>query len=163
MTRSNCPCPPFLSVCKALWGDDVIRLLALTAWRQFWCFSLKQRASRRDVQKRSWCLFSLITLRLCTLPVKKLKKNPWIQGRKKFRNVNLRALKVAGRILQCVCKRCTVISSELECACCKELPFLSKLVEGLLLYTWYFLKLTFQFFISMGNQELWKSMIPRQD
>jgi len=34
-----------------------------------------------------------------TLPVKKLKEIPWIQGRKKFRNVNLRALQVTGRIL----------------------------------------------------------------
>ena len=31
--------------------------------------------------------------------MKKLKKNPWIQGRKKFRNFNLRALKVAGGIV----------------------------------------------------------------
>ena len=36
---------------------------------------------------------------MSTLPVKKLKKNPWIQGRKKFRNFNLRALKVAGGIV----------------------------------------------------------------
>ena len=35
MTVLNFPHPPFSSACKALWGDDVIRLLAMTAWRQF--------------------------------------------------------------------------------------------------------------------------------
>ena len=33
----------------------------------------------------------------------------------------------------CVCERCQVMPSEVECVCCKELPFLSKMVEGLLL------------------------------
>ena len=31
--------------------------------------------------------------------MKKLKKNPWIQVKRKFRNFNLRALKVNGQIL----------------------------------------------------------------
>ena len=39
---------------------------------------------------------------MTTLPRKELKKNPWIQGKKKFRNFNLRALKINGQILLCV-------------------------------------------------------------
>ena len=49
------------------------------------------------MQKRSRCLFSLISFQW-----RSWRKNPWIQRRKKFRNVNLRALKVAGRTLFCV-------------------------------------------------------------
>ena len=41
----------------------------------------------------------VVGLRLSTLPVEKLKKTRRIQRRKKFRNVNLRALKDAERIL----------------------------------------------------------------
>ena len=33
----------------------------------------------------------------------------------------------------CECERCCVMPSEVECVCCKELPFLSQLVEGLLI------------------------------
>ena len=33
----------------------------------------------------------------------------------------------------CVYERCSVMPSEVECICCKELAFLSKLVEGLFL------------------------------
>ena len=32
----------------------------------------------------------------------------------------------------CECERC-LMPSEVECVCCKELPFLSQLVEGLLI------------------------------
>ncbi|XP_068671269.1 P2X purinoceptor 7-like [Montipora capricornis] len=31
----------------------------------------------------------------------------------------------------CVCGRCSIMSSEVECICCQELAFLSKLVKGL--------------------------------
>ena len=65
-------------------------------------FYWKQQASCRDLQKRSWCLFSFISMTMTTLPRKELKKNPWIQGKKKFRNFNLRALKINGQILLCV-------------------------------------------------------------
>ena len=99
MIGSNFTRPPFSSACKALWGDDVIWLLTMAACTQFWCFYWKHQASCRDLQKRSWCLFSFISLTLTTLPTKKLKKNPKIQGKKKFRNFNLRALKVNWQIL----------------------------------------------------------------
>ena len=33
----------------------------------------------------------------------------------------------------CEYERCCVMPSEVECDCCKELPFLSQLVEGLLI------------------------------
>ena len=36
MTDWNFPHPPLSLACKALWGDHVIRLLALDAWTQFW-------------------------------------------------------------------------------------------------------------------------------
>ena len=39
-------------------------------------FVKKQQASSRDLQKRSRCLFSIISLLLSPLPVKKLKKEP---------------------------------------------------------------------------------------
>ena len=32
--RLKFPQPPFSAACKALWGDDIIRLLALAAWTQ---------------------------------------------------------------------------------------------------------------------------------
>ena len=31
----------------------------------------------------------------------------------------------------CLCDRCAVMPTEVECICCKELAFLSKTVEGL--------------------------------
>ena len=69
-----------------------------------------------------------------TLPVKKLKKIRKIQRRKKFRNVNFRALKDAGRIFLGVFVEDEQSSQVKVNVCCKELP-LSKPVEGLLLYT----------------------------
>ena len=42
----NFPHPPLLSECKALWGDDVIRLLALAAWTQFCFFFVKNNKLR---------------------------------------------------------------------------------------------------------------------
>ena len=36
-----------------------------------------------------------------------------------------------------------IMPSEVECVYCKELPFFSKMAEGLLLYTCYFLNITF--------------------
>ena len=33
----------------------------------------------------------------------------------------------------CECERCSVLPSEVECVCYKELHFLSRLVEGLLI------------------------------
>ena len=39
------PIPPFPSVWMALWGRDVIWLLALPAWTQFWCFKTTISAS----------------------------------------------------------------------------------------------------------------------
>ena len=90
-------------------------------------FHWKQQASCRDLQKRSWYLFSFISLTLTTLPMKKLKKNPWIQGRKKFRDFDLRSSTKSQRTDSswCVCERWTVMPSEVECVCCKELSFLS--------------------------------------
>ena len=41
--------------------------------------------------------------------------------------------------------------SEVECVYCKELSFLSKLVEGLLLYTGYFFKTHFLIFYFDGE------------
>ena len=57
--------------------------------------------------------------------------NPWIQRRKKFRNVNLRALKVAGRIFL------GVFVKDVQ-SCQVKWDVLSKPMKGLLLYTIYF-------------------------
>ena len=67
--------------------------------------------------------------------MKRLKKTWRIQRRKKFRNVNLRALKDAGRILLLVFVKDLQSCQVKVNVWCKELTFLSKAMEGLLLYT----------------------------
>ena len=157
MIGSNFTRPPFSSACNALWGDDVIWLLTMAACTQFWCFYWKHEASCRDLQKRSWYLFSFISLTLTTLPTKKLKKNPWIQGNKKFRNFNLRALKVNWQILLGVFVKdeqsCQV---KLNVYAVKNSP-LTKLVEGLLLFTGYFFKTHFLIFLFRWRARNYKS------
>ena len=62
MTGSNFQRLPFSSACKALWGNDE------TWWPDaILLFCWKQQASRRDLQKRSWWLFSHISLSLSIL------------------------------------------------------------------------------------------------
>ena len=157
MIGSNFTRPPFSSACNALWGDEVIWLLTMAACTQFWCFYWKHEASCRDLQKRSWYLFSFISLTLTTLPTKKLKKNPWIQGNKKFRNFNLRALKVNWQILLGVFVKdeqsCQV---KLNVYAVKNSP-LTKLVEGLLLFTGYFFKTHFLIFLFRWRARNYKS------
>ena len=49
MTDWNFPHPPLSSACKALWGDHVIRLLALDAWTQFWKKKKKKKKKKEPV------------------------------------------------------------------------------------------------------------------
>ena len=89
------------------------------------------------------------SLKLSPLPVKKTRR---IQRRKKFRNVNLRALKDAGQILLVVFVK-DVQSGQLKVNLwCKELPFLSKAVEGLLLSS-----SLFNLFFSTGSHMNYES------
>ena len=48
MTDWNFPHPPLSSACKALWGDHVIRLLALDAWTQFRKKKKKKKKKKKE-------------------------------------------------------------------------------------------------------------------
>ena len=51
MTDWNFPHPPLSWACKALWGDHVIRLLALDAWTQFWKKKKKKKKEPVDSEE----------------------------------------------------------------------------------------------------------------
>ena len=51
MTDWNFPHSPLSSTCKALWGDDVIRLLAQAAWTQFWKKKKKKKKEPVDSEE----------------------------------------------------------------------------------------------------------------
>ena len=89
----------------------------------------QQQALRRDLQKRSWWLFSLISLSLIEYSSREeAEEDPVDLGEEEVSQSQSSSIESRRKDYSCcVCKRCTVMPSEVEHVYRKELPFFLQL------------------------------------
>ena len=121
---------PFWSARKALRGDDVKWLLVqVVLTHMFWSSFCKQ-TSYRDFKTMSIQPYQLEPEYSSS---EQGEEEQIDSGEEEVSSLYSSRLESRRTDLSwCECERC-LMPSEVECVCCKELPFLSQLVEGLLI------------------------------
>ena len=119
MARLKFPRPPSLMERNALRADDVSWLLRFAWLPSALCFECTKTVGKETSQIYSRISWSQSTHQ----PTKKAK----VKKRKKTIRFFDRRLDTSW----CLCEQCTIMPTEVESISCKEPPFLSKMVEGI--------------------------------